>query len=46
MQGGGAGEQVEGLEDKADLFIANAGKFIVIEFTDEMAVQPVFAAGL
>ena len=31
VQGGGAGEQVEGLEDEADFFIADAGDLVVVE---------------
>ena len=41
MQRGGAGQQVEGLEDEADLLVANAGEFVVIEFADHLAVEPV-----
>jgi hypothetical protein len=43
VQRGGAGQQVEGLEDEADFFIANAGKLIVVELTDQVAVEPVAA---
>src|SRR6185312_4780180 len=31
------------LEDEADLLVADAGKFIVIELRDQMAVEPIFA---
>ena len=45
MQGGGAGQQVEGLEDKADLLVADAGQLIVVQFADQLAVEPVAAFG-
>ncbi len=45
MQRGGAGEQVEGLEDEADFLVANAGELVVIELGDVVAVEPVLAAG-
>src|SRR5271156_1351130 len=37
---GGAGEEVEGLEDEADFLVANAGELIVVEFGDVMAIEP------
>ena len=43
VQRGGAGQQVERLEDEADFLVADAGQFVVIEFADEMAVEPVIA---
>ena len=43
VQRGGAGEQVEGLEDESDLLVADAGEFIVVQFADEVTVQPVVA---
>ena len=43
VQGGGAGQQVEGLEDEADFFVADAGQFVVVHFADQLAVQPVLA---
>jgi hypothetical protein len=43
MQGGGAGEQVEGLEDEADLLVADAGELIVVELGDVVTVEPVAA---
>ena len=45
MQRGGAGEQVEGLEDEADLLVADAGQLIVVELGDVVTVEPVAAAG-
>ncbi len=41
----GAGEQVEGLEDESDFLVADAREFVVVEFADELAVEPVFALG-
>ena len=35
VQRGGAGEQVEGLEDEADFLVADAGELVVVEFADE-----------
>ena len=48
VQRGGAGKQVEGLEDEADFLVADAGQLIVVELADEMAVEPVaaFAGGI
>ncbi len=45
VQGGGAGEQVEGLKDEADLLVADAGELVVVERGDVVAVEPVAAAG-
>jgi hypothetical protein len=45
VQRGGAGEQVEGLEDEADLLVADAGEFVVVELADVVAVEPVLALG-
>ena len=45
MQRGGAGEEVEGLEDEADLLVANAGELVVVELGDVVAVEPVAALG-
>src|SRR5271168_2981321 len=42
---GGAGEEVEGLEDEADFLVANAGELVVVEFGDVMAIEPVAALG-
>jgi hypothetical protein len=43
VQSGGAGQQVEGLEDEADFLVADAGQFVVVERADELAVEPVVA---
>ena len=32
VEGGGAGEQVEGLEDEADLLVADAGQLVIVQF--------------
>ena len=45
VQGGGAGQQIEGLEDEADFLVADARKLIVVEITDQLAVQPIAALG-
>jgi len=42
MERGGAGEQVEGLEDEANLLVSDAGKLIVVQLRDIVAVEPVF----
>ena len=41
VQGGSPRQQVEGLEDKADLPVADAGQLVVVQFADQLAVQPV-----
>ena len=41
VEGGGAGQQVEGLEDEADLLVADAGELVVVELADQLAVEPV-----
>ncbi len=38
-----AREEVEGLEDEADLLVADTGEFVVVELGDVVAVEPVFA---
>ena len=43
VQRGGAGQQVEGLEDESDFFVADARQFVVVQFADQLAVQPVVA---
>jgi hypothetical protein len=43
VERGGAGEEVEGLEDEADFFIADAGELVVIELGDIVTVEPVAA---
>ena len=45
VQRGGAGEQVEGLEDEADLLVADAGELVVVELGDVVAVEPVSCPG-
>src|SRR5207245_9795605 len=44
VQSGGAGQQVEGLEDESDFLVANSGQFVVIELAYKLAVEPVLAA--
>ncbi len=41
----GAGQQVEGLEDEADFLVADARQLVVVEFADQLAVEPVLALG-
>ena len=43
VQRGGAGQQIEGLEDESDFLVADAGQFVVVQFADQLAVQPVVA---
>ena len=43
VQRGGAGQQIEGLKHEADFFVADAGQFVVVQFADQLAVQPVLA---
>ncbi len=45
MQGGGAGQQIEGLKHKADFLIANAGQIVVVHLSHIFSVQPVLALG-
>src|SRR2546422_2369841 len=45
VQGGRAGEQVERLEDEADLLVADPGQLIVGQIGDLLPVEPVLAAG-
>jgi hypothetical protein len=44
VQGIGTGQQVEGLEDEADLAVAQGGQPGVGQVRDQVAVQPVLAA--
>ena len=41
VQSSRAREQVEGLKDEADLFVADAREFVVVHVGDELAVDPV-----
>ncbi len=43
-EGGGAGQEVESLEDEADFAVANFGEFVVIQLADVGAVEVVGAA--
>ena len=43
VQSGGASQQVEGLENETDFLVADAGQFVVVQFADQLAVQPVLA---
>ena len=45
VQGAGAGQQIEGLEHEADLFVAQLGPGIGIQGGDVLAVQPEFSGG-
>ncbi len=45
VEGSGAGEQIEGLKDEADLLVADAGELVVVQLADQLAVEPVFALG-
>ena len=45
VQRAGAGQQVEGLEDEADFLVADAGQLVVIQFADQLTVEPVVALG-
>ena len=44
VQGGGPGQQVEGLEDEADLAVADRGQLVVVHLRDHLAPQHVGAA--
>ena len=41
VQRGGARQQIEGLKNKSDFFIANARQFVVVQFADQLLVQPI-----
>jgi len=45
VERGGTSEKVEGLEDEADFFIANAGELVVVELGDVVTIEPVAALG-
>ena len=45
VQRGGARQQVEGLEDEADLLVADARQLVVVQLADQLAVEPVAALG-
>ena len=45
VQGGGSGQQVKRLKNKADFLVSDAGKFVVVHFADQLAVQEVVAFG-
>jgi len=45
VQGRGARQQVEGLEDEADLLVADAGQFVVAQVAHQVAVDEVIAFG-
>jgi len=44
VEGGCAGEQVEGLEDKSNFFVADASKLVVVEFADQLSIEPILSA--
>ncbi len=39
-----ARQEVEGLEDKSNLFVPDAGQFVVVQLADLLTIQPVLAA--
>ena len=43
VQRGRTGKQVEGLEDESDFLVADAGELVVVQFADQLVVQPVIA---
>ena len=43
VQRGGASQRVEGLEDETDFLVPDPGQFIIVEFADQLAVQPILA---
>ena len=43
VQGAGARQEVERLEDEADLLVADAGQFVIVQFRDVVAIKPVFS---
>ncbi len=45
VQRSGAGKQIEGLEDESDFLVADARQLIVVQFADQLAVEPVLALG-
>ena len=45
FQRGGAREQVEALEDEADLLVADVGQLVAVERRNVHAVQQIIAAG-
>ena len=45
FEGGGAGEEVEALEDESDFLVADVGEFVAVELGDVCAVEEVVAGG-
>ncbi len=43
VQRRGARQQVEGLEDEANLLVADARQLVIVELADQLSVQPVVA---
>src|SRR5271157_5203400 len=43
VQRGCAREQIERLENESDLFVADARQFIVVEFADQLSIEPITA---
>src|SRR6202047_2941563 len=41
MECGGSRQQIEGLEDESNFFIANVSEFVVIKLADQATSQPV-----
>src|SRR6266481_5877964 len=41
VQRGSSRQQVEGLEDEADFFVANTGGFVVVQLADQISIEPV-----
>ena len=45
LQGGGSGQEVEALEDEADLLVSNVGQLVAVELRHVEAVQQIAATG-
>ena len=45
VKGGRARQEIESLEDEADLLVANIGQFVIRKLADQPSVQPVLAVG-
>jgi len=45
VQRGGAGQQVERLEDEADLLVADARQLVVVHVADQLPVDVIVAFG-
>jgi hypothetical protein len=45
LDGGEPGQQVELLEDEADLYVPDVGEAVVVHFADILAIQNIFSGG-